>query len=515
MTLQNYSIDQIAYQLTDTGQTYFGDRRQSWPGTGARTLTYDSNSNPGALAAFEAALAGWSAVTGIGFVRAQTGQQADIRLVADPQTDAGHTINRVRDFGNKTYIDQASVHISPSILDEAWRSIPSSSGNTQYVVQKGGYGYFVLLHELGHALGLAHPGNYNGLAQYPRDALFRNDSMQMTAMSYFTPQANPHVNADFTYPATPMPADIAAIKVLYGTAQTNPGDTVYTPLPQGTDPAGIISEIDARRSGVTLLDSSGIDRLEAITSGQHSQTIDLAPGGISNIFGGTGNLLIERTSWIENVTTGASRDSITGNSISNHIISGWGNDRVDAAAGHDRILDVAGTDTLLGGTGHDRAVGLSGANTISGGTGNDLVVGGIGRDRLNGGDGNDVLIGEAGRSGIGASDRLFGGAGDDQLTGGAGADMFVFTPNDGADTIAAARSDQAIWTDAGWTAPILGADFIPGYDQISLSGFSAAVQANPLAYLSQSENGARFAAEGTGILFWGVSKADITADDFI
>jgi len=42
----------------------------------------------------------------------------------------------------------------------------------------------------------------------------------------------------------------------------------------------------------------------------------------------------------------------------------------------------------------------------------------------------DTLTGGAGR------DALDGGAGNDSLTGGAGADVFVFNPADGADTVA-------------------------------------------------------------------------------
>lgn len=59
----------------------------------------------------------------------------------------------------------------------------------------------------------------------------------------------------------------------------------------------------------------------------------------------------------------------------------------------------------------------------------DTLDGGNGRDELHGGAGDDTLNGGNGR------DRLGGGEGNDSLTGGNGADVFVFKPNFGHDTI--------------------------------------------------------------------------------
>ena len=47
------------------------------------------------------------------------------------------------------------------------------------------YAFQTYIHEIGHALGLGHPGNYNGEARYPNDAEFQNDSWAMSIMSYF------------------------------------------------------------------------------------------------------------------------------------------------------------------------------------------------------------------------------------------------------------------------------------------------------------------------------------------
>ena len=47
-----------------------------------------------------------------------------------------------------------------------------------------GFGH-VYLHEIGHSLGLSHPGSYNHHADYGMDAEYAEDTNQYTLMSYF------------------------------------------------------------------------------------------------------------------------------------------------------------------------------------------------------------------------------------------------------------------------------------------------------------------------------------------
>ena len=55
-------------------------------------------------------------------------------------------------------------------------------------VSAGTYGFFTYVHEIGHALGLDHPGNYNhddDEYDYATDRGHEQDTRQYTAMSYF------------------------------------------------------------------------------------------------------------------------------------------------------------------------------------------------------------------------------------------------------------------------------------------------------------------------------------------
>ena len=96
------------------------------------------------------------------------------------------------------------------------------------------------LHEIGHALGLGHPGAYPA-PDAPDDPSTRHyfgaggteyliDSKQATVMSYVASSGNTFIDpADSYSPVTPMIADIIAIQSLYGepVGGARPGDTVY------------------------------------------------------------------------------------------------------------------------------------------------------------------------------------------------------------------------------------------------------------------------------------------------
>ena len=128
-----------------------------------------------------------------------------------PTGAAGHT-SFVKSNG---LIISSHVNISTDTLIASGTTIGSNSFSTY-------------IHEIGHALGLGHPGPYNSSADFGHDNIFLNDSDQTSIMSYMGQIENTYINASYAISVTPMIADIIAIQNLYGMPDNiNIGDTIY------------------------------------------------------------------------------------------------------------------------------------------------------------------------------------------------------------------------------------------------------------------------------------------------
>lgn len=146
------------------------------------------------------------------------------------------------------------------------------------------YKYQTILHEIGHALGLGHPGFYNGWADESL-RLFELDQTDYTVMSYFRGEFNV---------VGPQEADILAIQELYGVPEeVNYGDTAYN------------LEEDLHYH---LYDTSGVDTV--YFEGKH---IDLRPGS------STDWVSVQEDTMIENIFYTETDVHIVGNSADNII----------------------------------------------------------------------------------------------------------------------------------------------------------------------------------------------------
>lgn len=372
------------------------------------------------------------------------------------------------------------------IAGDVWVTATTASN---FQLDVGGYGLNTLTHEIGHSLGLSHPGSYNfapGFAvTYANGAEYYQDARNYTIMSYWNPR---DIGArDFNwnvmsiaYGATPMVHDILAIQKMYGADMTTrTGNTVYGFNSTAGKDAFDFTINEAPT--VAIWDAGGIDTLDA--SGYRTdQEINLNPGSLSSIGGVTYAEALERLSFeqvnanraelgyapipratydanlaalagnnllgrltdnvgiaygaiIENAVGGSGNDKLIGNDVANVLDGGAGFDTVsyrDASAGVTAsMLNMRGTGGAAAGDRYLNIEALEGSNfndTLTGGVNNDTLTGLGGNDTLSGGNGNDRLFGGAGidlLDGGNGDDYLDGGADNDTLRGGTGNDTLL------------------------------------------------------------------------------------------
>ena len=416
------------------------------------------------------ALVAWTEATGIYF-----------KLVESDDADISFSDNTTRAYASIAYKDgvifSTTVYIPGLLFDE-------SNNNTD----SGFIG--LMLHEIGHALGLGHPAPYERPIVYGEDNVFSNDSEQTTVMSYFNQIENTDLDASYAAAVTPMIADIIAMHDLYGTPVLRAGDTVYG---VSANVGGHLGQVFADLTSgnidgpvtFTLFDSGGNDTIDFSTD-TDDQHVVLQPETASDVYGLVGNLVIARNTIIENYVAGSGDDIIVGNDADNVLEGRAGADSIDGVGGSDTasytVSDAAVTINLSMGTasgGHaegdtltsienltgsafdDTLTGDDNDNTLEGGAGNDRLDAGAGRDTAaytlspeavvislaagtwRGGHADgDTLVSIESLTGSAFDDALTGDDNDNILEGGSGADTLAGGP--GNDTASYRRSKTGV-----------------------------------------------------------------------
>lgn len=236
-------------------------------------------------------------------------------------------------FGNNRQSDSAGYAYMPNSTQsdkdgDTW--IDSGADNP---LAKGDYNWQTLVHEIGHAIGLNHPGNYNAGENKNPDAVgnflsANEDAFFNSIMSYR--QSAQDINSVWF-----MPYDMLALRHLYGKKAYAAGDNAYA----YTDAAGTVVS--------NVVDDGGVDTFDfsALTSGV---VVNLTPGAYSSVgkLAGGGQALANLTTSfdavIENLVGTSQADTVLGNAANNLFTGGAGDDTIDGAGGTDSAI-YAGT----------------------------------------------------------------------------------------------------------------------------------------------------------------------------
>lgn len=318
----------------------------------------------------------------------------------------------------------------PKYQGDVWIADPAVNWSNAWL-NYNGYGFTTLVHEIGHSLGLSHPGDYNfgddndgdgepDPITYEGDAFYAQDTEQFSIMSYFDPRKSGALPVDaetglIANAQTPMVHDIYVIQQKYGAdPTTRVGDTTYG---FNSNAGRDIYDFSSNQMPyLSIYDAGGHDTLD-LSGAEAGVFIDLRPGSYSSI-------AVRPTLAEANAATevfNAATDDVQGdfalwtetslntflNNISNTI-----SNQINAFTG------VSGVRALS-----FQNVGIAYGTVIEdavGGSQRDYLVGNHVANKLSGNGGNDVLNGLEG---------------NDTLSGGAGADEFRFTALGGSDRI--------------------------------------------------------------------------------
>ena len=278
----------------------------------------------------------------------------------------------------------------------------------------GGYGLTTQVHELGHSLGLNHPGDYDfgddtdgdGVPDpitYDGDAFYWQDSRTYSIMSYFDTYDTGNNMVDYNilrvvYQATPMVHDMWVIQYKYGVDETTrTGDSVYGFESSADVTNTAMQFVDGERMVMfSIWDAGGNDTLNL--SGYYTPSIiDLREGAYTS----AGGLGAYDPAWVgvtpdaDEATYDAYLDFVNANNEAlglpnrnaSHDLYFGGREGANEGV---PWSDFNGRDWLM-----ENNIGIAYGAIIEnaiGGHGNDRINGNQAHNQFTGGDGDDVFV---------------------------------------------------------------------------------------------------------------------------
>jgi Ca2+-binding RTX toxin-like protein len=511
----------IPYRNVEGSATWaLTDNRASlWAPGSTITYSFDANLDAQERAFIRAAMDMWQDIADIQFVEQAGGH---VRIAFDP-TIPYNPLNFVGGQTNGYGPQATSLVLNQQAYDGA---LDLSKVGRSFTATSA---FEVTVHELGHVLGFHHPAPYNGTSATPSDAIYYEDTLGYTVMSYWMPDRNdtqPWTAMDFDFislkPSAPQALDLLVAQFVYGANMaTRAGDDTYFYNSTLAASSPLSFETSATFFAGALWDGGGYDTLDLSGTG-NAQRVDLRDpkpgagplherlfiediGTFNDAFGGKGNLFIAANVQIERVIGGRGKDIFTARDGVNTTLDGRdGADTLNGGSGDDKLLAGADNfqDVLSGGGGRDQYLIFGGDRILDTSGGSEVVIGegwkgsvakidlmagddtvsvfgvvdvvadlGSGKDFYEGGDGYDVLKIVVGATITGSGDQVTLGDGNDKVTaslsGGWGSGKDIFDGGDGEDTFIGKFVVDLSLTDLS-----SGVTSLPGLDaRLSISNF--------------------------------------------
>ena len=201
----------------------------------------------------------------------------------------------------------------------------------------GHYFRGVLIHEIGHSIGLEHPGRYDGFGNYGRDAVYAGDTRARSVMSYYSEKNQPGHDFKLLNPSAPMMDDISAVQKLYGpNTNTRNTDTTYG-FNSNTNREALSLKSPNDNPVFCVWDGGGKDTLD-FSGYSQPQKINLNAESFSDVGALKGNVSIAKGVTLENAVGGKGDDALIGNQVANRLKGGGGADRLSGGGGADTFV---------------------------------------------------------------------------------------------------------------------------------------------------------------------------------
>lgn len=281
-------------------------------------------------------LQSWSDVANITFAETSDTQSANIKFGLFDVSSRG------------SYAFAYNPDTSASVAGQTWYNAKSNVFANN-LIHENEYGRQTLTHEIGHALGLQHPGDYNAAPgvsiTYNKDATYFEDSRAHSVMSYFSESST---GQDFqgAYSSAPLLNDITAIQHFYGANMTTrSGDTTYG-FNSNTDRDFLTATHAQDKIVFSAWDTGGTDTFD-FSGFSQNQRINLNEKSFSDVGGLKGNVSIAAGVTIENAFGGAGNDVLIGNDTNNILLGGAGDDILYGGGESDHLFGNGGKDTFV------------------------------------------------------------------------------------------------------------------------------------------------------------------------